>query len=51
MALSWLKRICVKIKRWLDENEEVMRQWHDEDPDGYYAAMEEQRRLMGGGLF
>lgn len=43
MALSWLKRTYAKIKRWFDEQEEEMNRWREEDPDSYFAFMEEQR--------
>ena len=50
MILNLLKRIYAKIKQWLDEREEEMKQWHKEDPGGYYTFMEEQQRNFRGGI-
>jgi len=49
MALNGLKRICAKIESWLNECEEEMNQWRKEDPDSYFAFMEEQQQYWRGG--
>ena len=48
MELNWLKRIYARINQWLGEREEDMKQWRKEDPDSYYAFIEEQQRKMRG---
>ena len=48
MALRWFRGLYARIKQWLNERDEEMEQWHDEDPTAYYAFIEEQQRRQGG---
>lgn len=50
MILRWLRRICARLNKWLDEREKEMNQWREEDPDSYYAFIEEQQRNFRGGI-
>lgn len=50
MGLNLIRRIYARLIKWFDEQEEAMNQWRKEDPDSYYAFLEEQQR-RGGGMF
>lgn len=50
MILRWLQQIYARINLWLDKREKDMEQWREENPDLYYAFMEEQQRNFRGGI-
>ena len=50
MALNLIRRICARLVKWFDEQDEAMNQWRKDDPDNYYAFMEEQQRINRGGF-
>ena len=50
MALNIIRRICARLVKWFDEREEAMNQWRKEDPDSYYAFIEEQQRNLRGSI-
>lgn len=50
MALKQLRGLYARIKQWLAEEDEEMKQWHDKDPAAYYAFIGEQQRRWRGGF-